>query len=138
MMKIVQANKEAVLEKILAGRIDDARISEPNFIETIIKKMLNMGILDGLKSFLKDKRVPNPFTKSPKELIPLELLLVLALTAKMKIKTSMSDIPYAIEDAELLAQLGFNLVYTPEGEAKKLVTEGEYRYLFEQYTKEEF
>ncbi|MHC6204274.1 hypothetical protein ACYULU_13930 [Breznakiellaceae bacterium SP9] len=41
MMKIVQANKEAVLEKILAGRIDDARISEPNFIETIIKKMLN-------------------------------------------------------------------------------------------------
>ncbi|GMO60697.1 MAG: hypothetical protein Ta2G_20500 [Termitinemataceae bacterium] len=38
MMQIVQANKEAVLEKIKLGRIDGARLGEPNFVETIIKK----------------------------------------------------------------------------------------------------
>ncbi|MDR0759024.1 MAG: hypothetical protein LBF74_02810 [Treponema sp.] len=103
MMRIVQADKEAVLEKLKSGRIDDARISGQNFVETIIKKMNGRGILDELGSVVKDKRKIGLFMESENELIPLKLLFTLAISAKMKVKTSMTDIPYAIEDGELLS-----------------------------------
>ena len=138
MMSIVQENKEAVLERIRVGRIEGARISERNFVETIIKKMLEMGILDELSHVVKDKRTAGPFLADKSELILLKLLFTLAITAKMKVKMSMTDIPAAIEDAELLSQLGYNLVKTSEGDTETLMTEGEYRYVFEKYTKEEF
>ena len=137
MLSIVQSNKEAVLEKIRLGRIDDAQIGGRNFVETIIKKMLGMGILDELDHVVKDKRKPGPFLADESGLIPLKLLFTLAITAKMKVKTSMTDIPRAIEDAELLSQLGYNLVRTPDGGREDLMTEGEYRYVFEKYPKDE-
>ena len=43
MMSIAQENKEAVLERIRAGRIDGARLSERDYVETIIKTMLEKG-----------------------------------------------------------------------------------------------
>ena len=61
MMSIVQENKAAVLEKIRLGRIDGAQISERNFVETIILKMLETGILDELSLIVKDKRTMGPF-----------------------------------------------------------------------------
>ena len=115
MLSIVQSNKDAVLEKIRLGRIDGAQIGGRNFVETIIKKMLGMGILDCLDHAVKDKRKPGPFLEDESGLIPLKLLFTLAITAKMKVKTSMTDIPRAVEDAELLPQLGYNLVRTPDG-----------------------
>ncbi|GHU12912.1 hypothetical protein FACS1894161_2120 [Spirochaetia bacterium] len=136
MMSIVQENKAAVLEKIRRGRIDGARISERNFVETIIKKMLEMGILDELSHVVKDTRTTGPFLEDESELIPLTLRWTLAITAKMKVKTSMTDIPSAREDAELLSRLGYNLVRTGEGKTEGLMSEGEYRYVFEKYRKE--
>ena len=102
MMQITEENKAAVLEKLKQGRVDDAMISGENFVETIMKKMLEMGIIGEFGHIVPDKRASNAS-------IPLHLLWTPAITAKMKVKTSMSDIPYAIEDAALLAQLGWNL-----------------------------
>ncbi|GHT62371.1 hypothetical protein FACS1894109_21210 [Spirochaetia bacterium] len=138
MMSIVQSNKEAVLEQLKLGRIDGAQIGERNFVETIIKKMLEMGILDELSHVVKDKRTTGPFLADETGLIPMKLLFTLAITAKMKVKTSMTDIPVAIDDAELLSQLGYNLIKTSSGGTETLMTEGEYRYVFEKYTQEEF
>ncbi|GHU13107.1 hypothetical protein FACS1894161_2710 [Spirochaetia bacterium] len=95
-----------------------------------------MGILDELSHVVKDKRTTGPFLEDESELIPLILLWTLAITAKMKVKTSMTDIPSAIEDAELLSRLGYNLVRTGEGNTEGLMSEGEYRYVFEKYSTE--
>ena len=124
MISIVQENKAAVLEKIRLGRIDGARISERNFVETIILKMLEMGIVDELSHAVKGKRKAGPFLENESGIIPLSLLFTLAITAKMKVKTSMTDIPSAVEDAELLSRLGYNLVKTGEGKTEGLMSEG--------------
>jgi hypothetical protein len=43
----------------------------------------------------------------------------------MKVKTSVTDIPYAIEDARLPADFGYNLSDQKRGLGKGLVDEGE-------------
>ncbi|GMO29143.1 MAG: hypothetical protein Ta2B_10120 [Termitinemataceae bacterium] len=50
----------------------------------------------------------------------------------------MIDMPYAIEDAELLSELGYNLVEKENGDDEWLMCEREYRYFFTKYTKYEF
>ena len=60
MLSIVQSNKEAVLEKIRLG----PQIGGRNFVETIIKKMLERGILDELSPVVKDKRTAGPFLEA--------------------------------------------------------------------------
>jgi hypothetical protein len=130
MMRISEENKVAVLEKIKQGRVDGATTSGENLVETIMKKMLEMGILGEFRHIVPDKRALNAS-------IPLPVLWTLAITAKMKVKTSMSDIPYALEDAALLAQLGWNLSNRADGIVNGLMDEGEFRHLFGNYTKQE-
>jgi hypothetical protein len=130
MLNILQANKAEVLEKIRQGRISGAVTSEDTFVETIIKKMLSMGMIDALESIVTDTRAVNAT-------IPIQLLWALAVTAKMKVKTSMTDIPYATGDAELLAKLGYTLNDSDNGVGKGLMDEGELRHLFGSYPKEE-
>jgi hypothetical protein len=131
MLKIVAANKAEVLAKIVQGRISGALTSAENFVETIMKKMQAMGILEALEHIVTDTRACNAT-------IPMRLLWTLAITAKMKVKTSMTDIPCAIEDAELLAALGYTLVDREKGVGKGLLDEGELRHLFGSYPQEEF
>ena len=131
MIKIAQANKEEVLAKIKAGRIDAASLSSKNIIEIIIKKMLEIGIIDELEHLVEDK-------KQGGTEIPLKLLHTLAITAKMKVKTSLTDMPFAIEDAELLREIGYNIVKMEETEGKGLVSEGEYRFVVGKYDGNEF
>jgi hypothetical protein len=130
MMRLTQANKAAVLEKLKQGRIDGAGMCGENFVETIVKKMLEMGITEGFGQLVRDKRAANAR-------IPMSLLWTLAITAKMKVRTSMSDIPYAIEDGELLAKMGWNLSESGEGIGSGLMDEGEFRHLFGDYSRED-
>jgi hypothetical protein len=130
MMQITEENKAAVLEKLKQGTVDDATISGENLVETIMKKMLDMGIIGEFRHIVPDKRASNAS-------IPLSVLWTLAITAKMKVKTSMSDIPYAIEDAALLARLGWNLSDRAGGIGNGLMDEGEFRHLFGKYTNQE-
>jgi hypothetical protein len=129
-LKITQANKAAVLEKLKAGRIDGAAMSGESFVEKIIKKTLETGITGGLEHIIADKSAENSS-------IPMKPRWVLAIAAMMKVKTSMTDIPHALEDAELLAMIGWNLRDSGNNIAKGLMDEGEPRHLFGTYTKKE-
>ncbi len=74
----------------------------PNLIDDIILSMKKHGLIEMLPCALPDKRSHNHH-------IPFEILLCLAVTAKLKIKTSLTDVPFAVNDAQLLAELGWNI-----------------------------
>jgi hypothetical protein len=95
MLRISKADQETSRARIQEGRIEGAAVDRENLVETIIKKMKELGGIDDLKHVVGDKRVDNAR-------IPLELVGVLGIGAKMKEKTSMTDSPYGIEDAPLL------------------------------------
>jgi hypothetical protein len=126
MLRINKANQEAIREKIREGRIEGAALGREHFVDTIIKKMKEWGVMH----VVADKRADNAH-------IPLELVWALGIDAKMKVKTSMTDIPYAIEDAQVLADFGYTLSDRERGLGKGLMDEGELRHLFGKYSKEE-
>jgi hypothetical protein len=130
MLQIVQESKEKVLKLIKQGRIDAADISQPNFIDGIILKMKKLGVVDKLCHVIEDKRKPNA-------IIPLGFIWVLAIAAKMKIHTSLTDIPYAIMDAEVLSEFGYAMWDTDRDLEKGLMDEGAIRHLLGKYEENE-
>lgn len=131
MMKFSKKDNEKVLTSINEGNIDVADISFPNLIDTIILKMKNLGLLTKLTKAFKEKRGANSS-------IPLDIILSLAITAKMKLKTSLTDIPFAVTDSELLSELGWNLWDTDRKIEDGLLEEGALRNLVTKYNAEEF
>lgn len=98
-MVLCSKDKERVLKAIRERTIDAADLSFPNLIDAMILKMKQEGILNLLEDTFLDKRSNN-------KNIPFHLLLTLAITAKMKIKTSLTDVPFAITNAETLSEIG--------------------------------
>jgi hypothetical protein len=129
MLQISQASKEKVLAAIQLGRIDAADISQPNFIDSIILKMNEIGVVDEFCHIIDDKRKDNA-------VIPMQFIWTLAISAKMKVHTSLTDVPYAIMDAEVLSELGYALWDTERDLEKGLITEGAIRYLLGKYKQE--
>ena len=84
-MQISKKDKKRVLEAIKQGKIDAADLSFPNLIDAMILKMYKSGLIGLLENAMEDKRADN-------KNIPFHLLMILAITAKMKIKTSLADI----------------------------------------------
>ena len=132
MLKSCRQNNQKVLESIKNGKIDAADISFSNFIDDIILKMSKMEIINSFEDVLEDKRC------CKNSQIPLNILFVLAATAKMKIMTSLTDIPYAIIDSDTLAELGWNIYDTNRELEKGLISEGAIRGFLEHYVAEEF
>ena len=130
MLQIVQESKEKVLASIKQGRIDAAEISQPNFIDGIILKMQELGVVEDLCHIIEDKRKDNA-------VIPLKFIWILAIAAKMKIHTSLTDIPYAIIDAEVLLAFGYSLWDTDRALEKGLMDEGAIRHLLGEYKQNE-
>jgi len=130
MLNISQESKEKVLAGLKQGRIDAAAISQPNFIDEIILKMKGLGVTDTFNHIIADKRKPNA-------VIPLDLIWTLAIAAKMKVHTSLTDIPYAIMDAQVLSSLGYSLWDTERSLEKGLMDEGSIRYLLGKYEQSE-
>lgn len=129
-MVISTKNKEKVLEAIRKGAIDAADVSFPNLIDDMVLKMKQAGILEPLGEAFEDKRLDN-------KNIPFHLILTLAITAKMKIKTSLTDIPFAITSAETLSEIGWNIRDNKRGLEEGLMSEGTIRNLVEKYVGEE-
>lgn len=102
MIQICQKEKEKVYDAIRSGSIDAAQLSFPNLMDDIVLAMKRHGLLTPLADALEDKRKDNRH-------IPLDILLTLSMTAKLKRKTSLTDVPFAVTDAELLAELGWNI-----------------------------
>jgi hypothetical protein len=130
MLKISQESKEQVLESIGQGRIDAADISQPNFIDEIMLKMHSMGIVDEFSYIVDDKRQRNA-------VIPLKFIWLLGIAAKMKIHTSLTDIPYAIMDGEVLSKFGYALWDTERSLESGLIDEGAIRHMLGKYKRDD-
>ena len=93
--------------------------------------MKNHGLIEMLPCALPDKRSHNHH-------IPFEILLCLAVTAKLKIKTSLTDVPFAVNDAQLLAELGWNIWDNERCLNEGLFSESVMRELLSKYSSEEW
>lgn len=96
----------------------------------MILKMKNEGILELLENVFPDKRSKN-------KNIPFHLILALTITAKMKIKTSLTDVPFAITNAETLSEIGWNIWDNERGLNEGLMSEGTIRNFVKKYTVDE-
>lgn len=123
-------DKKRVLEAIGKGEIDAADLSFPNLVDKMILKMKREGILERLENVFSDKRSDN-------KNIPFHLVLALTITAKMKIKTSLNDVPFAITDAETLSEIGWNIWDNERGLSEGLMSEGTLRNIVKKYTVDE-
>lgn len=131
MIQISRKDKQKVYDAIRTGRIDAADMSFPNLIDDIILSMKKHGLTQPLSHALVDKRRNNHH-------IPFDILLCLAVTAKLKCKTSLTDVPFAVTEAELLAELGWNLWDNGRDVNEGLFSESVMRKLLAKYTSDEW
>lgn len=131
MMQICREDKEKVYAAIQKGHIDAADMAFPNLIDSIMLTMKHHGLLAPLAQSITDKRRENRH-------IPFDILMALAVTAKLKLKTSLTDVPFAVNDAELLSELGWNIWDTDRSINDGLFSEGVMRKLISKYTSEEW
>ena len=96
MIQICRKDKEKVYGAIRTGKIDAAEMSFPNLMDDIILTMKQKGLVDLLPLAIPDKRRDNHH-------IPFGIVLCLAVAANLKLKTSLTDVPFAVTDAGLLA-----------------------------------
>lgn len=113
-------------DAIRSGKIDAAELALPNLIDDIILTMKKHGLLELLSSALEDKRRDNLH-------IPFDIL-----TAKLKIKTSPTDVPFAVSDAGLLAELGWNIRDNERDINEGLFSESVMRKLLAKYSSGEW
>ena len=130
MIQFSKKDKDKVLNAIKEGNIDAADISFPNLIDTIMLKMKNIGVLAKLTKAFEEKRRDNSS-------IPLDIILSLAIIAKMKLKTSLTDVAFAVTDSELLSELGWNIWDNYRDLEKGLLEEGTMRNMINKYEAKE-
>lgn len=131
MIRLCKYNQTNVLDKIRKGELDSVALSNSNLIDDIILEMSNSKILDCLKYNIPDLRAHNTT-------IPYDLIWASAVAAKMKVQTSLSDVPFAINDHRTLAKLGYTLIDT-EGNLKHgFMKESSLRFLLDKYNSQMF
>lgn len=127
MLTVCKNDKSKIKSLINKYKLDAIVMSGSNLVDDIILAMVNDGVIDCLDKGIIDKRRHNSF-------VPFKLIITLAIAAKMKVCTSLTDIPYAIQDHRTLAELGYNLMSDDKNE---LFTEGTIRYLIGKYSAED-
>lgn len=130
MIKICKQNQKSIIENLHNGKFDNIAVSNTNFADDIILTMHEMGILDCLSTAIEDKRADNIT-------IPFDLIITLSIASKMKTKTSLTDIPFAITDHRVLAKLGYNIVDTEGNLKSEIMRESSLRFLLGKYTSNE-
>ena len=108
MVRVCKENRISVLEQVRNGKLDSAMLSSTNLIDEIILAMHDNHLLSKISESIPDLRAPNT-------VIPYDVVWASAIAAKMKVHTSLSDIPFAISDHRTLAKLGYALVDTDDG-----------------------
>lgn len=130
-LKCCTSNKASVLEQVRVGRIGAVTLSSTNMVDDIILAMHTHGILRCLEHGIKDVRSHNTT-------VPYSIIWAAAIAAKMKVQTSLTDIPYAISDHRVLSELGYSLYDTSGKLGEALMTEGSIRFLLGKYQPEDF
>lgn len=131
MLRICKHNKQSVIEQVRNGSLDAVALSSSNLVDDIILAMHTSGILDCLAQGIKDQRKHNTT-------VPYNVIWTAAIAAKMKVHTSLTDIPYAITDHRVLSELGYSLYDTFGQIGEALMTEGSIRFLVGKYSAEDF
>ena len=131
MVRMCQQNKASVAQKFQAGQLDMCAMSKTDFVDEIILAMNKCGILQCLEDGLDDKRASNTS-------VPFKLIMANAIAAKMKIKTSLTDIPTAISDHKVLAELGYALIDTSGNLRNNIMRESGLRYLLDRHTSDDW
>jgi hypothetical protein len=121
MLMCSQANQALVLESLKAGKLDMADVSESHIVDEIIRVMHRTGISQGMAQSMPDVR--------ERRAIPFEMTMLLGIAAKMKVHMSLTDIPYAIQDTQALAELGYCLWESERETGRGLMDEGSIRHL---------
>lgn len=130
MIKFCRQNQSSVLNKICVGQLDAVAMSTSNLVDEIMRTMHQRSLLQCVEDGFDDKRANN-------SKIPFQLILISAIAAKMKLKTSLSDIPYAITDHRTLSQLGYNLMNSGRSLNSGLMSESNLRSLIGKYQSSE-
>lgn len=126
-LRCCKNNKESVLEQVKNGKLDAIAISTTNLVDDIILSMHTQGILSCLTQGIQDKRKHNTT-------VPYNMIWASAVAAKMKVHTSLTDIPYAITDHKVLGELGYSLYDDSGSIGQSLMNEGSIRFLLGKYT----
>ncbi len=127
MLTICKNNKEQIKKLIESKNLRDIVISNSDLIDDIMLSMCHDGVIDCLANGFSDKRRHNSF-------VPFKLIIAMSIAAKMKIHTSLTDIPTAIQDHRVLAEIGYNLI---SDNKEDFFTEGTIRYLLSKYSNED-
>lgn len=127
MLTICKNNKEEIKRLIENKGLRSIVISNSDLIDDIILSMCRNGVIDCLANGFSDKRRHNSY-------VPFKLIIAMSIAAKMKIHTSLTDIPTAIQDHRVLAEIGYNLLHDDE---EDFFTEGTIRYLLSKYSNED-
>ena len=128
---LYQKDKKYVKKNLKQGKLDDLVISNPNLTDSIILTMFKNGYLSGLEDSFLDNRRDN-------HSIPLETFLILGVASKLNLQNALSNIPYAINDTELLNKLGWNEVIKDDFLDKGIMSEGSIRSLIDKQDAEYF
>ena len=131
MIKICKYNQKNVLQKIRDGKLDAVALSTSNLIDDIILSMNDTNIFECLKNNIPDYRAHNTT-------IPYELIWASSIAAKMKVQTSLTDIPFAISDHRTLAKLGYTIIDTDGNFKNGLMQESSLRFLLSKYNRQMF
>lgn len=126
MIRICKYNQSSVIEKIRKGKLDAVALSTSSLVDNIILEMNNSKIFDCLKNNIPDYRAHNTT-------IPYELIWASAIAAKMKVQTSLTDIPFALNDHRTLAKLGYTIIDTDGNLKAGLMQESSLRFLLGKY-----
>lgn len=125
-LKCCKANKESVLRQVKSGNIDAITLSSTNLVDDIILAMHTNGILDCLNNGIADRRSHNTT-------VPYNVIWASSIAAKMKVQSSLTDIPFAITDYRVLAELGYSLYDSDGNIGNALMNEGSIRFLLGKY-----
>ena len=131
MVRMCRQNNESVAQKFLFGNIDLCTMSKTDFVDDIILAMHKHDVLQCLEDGLVDKRASNTS-------VPYRLVLANSIAAKMKSKTSLTDIPTAISDHKVLAELGFVLIDTDGNLRNSIMRESGLRYLLDRHSSDDW
>lgn len=127
MIRLCKYNQESIIDKIRNGQLDALALSTTNLIDDIILEMDSYNIFNCLEEYIPDFRADNT-------VIPYGLIWACAIAAKMRVHTSLTDIPFAINDHRTLAKLGYTL-FDDSGNLKDgLMQEGSLRHLLGKYS----
>lgn len=130
MWKLCKHDNEYVKDNFMRGNVDSITTSCSNLVDDIILFMNDLKVLDSIKNGIVDKRRHN-------KLVPMDLIMILSIASKMRINTSLTDIPYAIQDHRTLSMLGYNLI-NDNNRDNGIITEGTIRYLINKFNKNDF